>query len=265
MSPQGYYAWKNQRNLNAFDHDDHLMIKSIFDTSKKRFGARRILMALQRGGVSMSLGKIRRIMKKYGLSAKVRRTNPYKKAPKPTEITTAENLLNRAFTQTDVYRYFCTDITYVRWSTRFVYVSSIKDIASGEIVAWKCSLNIDMQLVLDTIAHLERNLMTHVWSLKGAIIHSDRGTHYTGPQWITTMERLGMVRSMSRVGRCIDNAPKESFFGHMKDEVEFYDCKTFDSVAFRIDQYMRYYNQYRPQWEKQKMTPVEYRNHLLRA
>jgi putative transposase len=265
VSRQGYYAWRSLKNLPAFDHNDYIVIKGIFDATKGKFGAKRVLMALLRSGERMSLNKVRRIMKKYRLVTTVRKANPYKKAPQSTEVTVSENLLNRAFTQTDVYRYFCTDITYIRWGTLFVYVSSIKDIASGEIVAWKCSVHIDIQLVLDTVAHLERNLMTHVWSLKGALMHSDRGTHYTGPQWLAAMKRLGIVRSMSRVGRCIDNAPKESFFGHMKDEMDIKDCKTFDAVAFRIDQYMRYYNHDRPQWEKRKMTPVEYRDHLLRA
>jgi transposase InsO family protein len=68
---------------------------------------------------------------------------------------------------------------------------------------------------------------------------------------------------MSRKGNCIDNAPIESFFGHFKDDVEYRSCKTFEELKTMVDEYMRYYNNERHQWDIQKMTPVEYRNHLL--
>lgn len=249
--------------MTAFDYEDFLCVQKVFLSNKKTFGARRINMALERGGISMSLNKVRRIMKKYNLVTHVRKVRPYKKAPKATIVTTAENILNREFVQQKSRRFFCTDITFIPWNGNFVYLSTIKDIGSGEIVGWKCSQNIDMQLALDSLAHFERNMLTHIFSARGAIMHSDRGSHYTGPQWDTAMSRMGMVRSMSRVGRCVDNAPMESFFGHMKDDLSFTDCLSFDEVAFRVDQYMRYYNNDRPQWGKKKMTPVEYGNHLL--
>lgn len=263
VSRSAYYKWSTGKAQPAFDDEDYLAIKAVFDDKKALFGVRRIAMELARKGNPMSPGKICRIMQKHGLKTKVRAASPYKDAPKATEVMAAENVLNRQFIQSTVRRFFCTDITYIHWNGTFIYLSTIKDIASGEIIAWECSLHIDMQLVLDTIAHFERNMLTAIWSLKGSIMHSDRGTHYTGPQWRGVMERLGMIRSMSRVGRCIDNAPMESFFGHFKDEVSVLDCHTFDAVSLRVEQYMQYYNNHRPQWEKKKMTPVEYRNHLL--
>ena len=68
---------------------------------------------------------------------------------------------------------------------------------------------------------------------------------------------------MSRRGNCWDNAPQESFFGHFKDEAYISSCKTYDELVTEIDEYMDYYNNYRRQWNLKKMTPVEYRNHLL--
>ena len=80
---------------------------------------------------------------------------------------------------------------------------------------------------------------------------------------IETIKKLNMIQSMSRRGNCIDNAPIESFFGHMKDELDYKPCKTFEELRLAVEEYMRYYNQERKQWERKKMTPVEYRNHLL--
>ncbi|CED93726.1 Transposase [Romboutsia ilealis] len=67
---------------------------------------------------------------------------------------------------------------------------------------------------------------------------------------------------MSRRGNCWDNAPQESFFGHFKDEVILNNCSTLEQVRNEIDDYMDYYNNDRYQWNLNKMTPVQYRNHL---
>lgn len=72
-----------------------------------------------------------------------------------------------------------------------------------------------------------------------------------------------MTQSMSRKGNCIDNAPIESFFGHIKDEVDYKTCKTIDELTTIIDQYMHHYNNERHQWGLKKMTPAQYRDHLL--
>lgn len=68
---------------------------------------------------------------------------------------------------------------------------------------------------------------------------------------------------MSRRGNCWDNAPQESFFGHMKDEIDLKSCINFETVKKMIDNYIAYYNNYRYQWNLKKMAPVQYRNHLL--
>ena len=79
------------------------------------------------------------------------------------------------------------------------------------------------------------------------LIHSDQGFHYTNPEYRKLLKDNNVIQSMSRKGNCIDNAPMESFFGHFKYE----------------DEYMYYYNNERYQWSRNKMTPVQYRSHLL--
>ena len=116
-----------------------------------------------------------------------------------------------------------------------------------------------MDIVLNTLNSLKQT----VPSLKDIMIHSDQGAHYTSPQFIDQVKKLNMIQSMSRKGNCIDNAPMESFFGHLKDDVDYQDCKTFEELTLLMDEYVKYYNHERPQWELKKMTPVEYRNHLL--
>lgn len=67
---------------------------------------------------------------------------------------------------------------------------------------------------------------------------------------------------MSRRGNCWDNSSQESYFGHMKDECDFSKCSTPEDVKKKVDEYIYYYNYERPQWTRNKMTPVDYENYL---
>jgi len=210
----------------------------------------------RRKKVIMNHKKIIRIMRKYDLDVKIRRKNPYKAIMKKTaEHRTFGNKLDRQFSLDIPHKIFCTDITYIPLNNRFAYLSVVKDIATGEVVAWHLLPHITMQLVLETLKKIKY--------YPNAMIHSDQGFHYTNPEYIEKVKALEMIQSMSRKGNCIDNAPIESFFGHLKDDVDYKSCKTFEELYRLIENYINYYNTERAQWNKNKMTPVEYRDHLL--
>ena len=257
VSRSGYYEWLKHADDEPKDYDDYLLIKEIFDAGKSKYGWRQVKMHLKRKkDVVMNHKKIIRIMRKYDLRTKIRRKNPYKAIMKKTaEHRTFSNQLDRQFTQTIPFRFFCTDITYLFYNNRVAYLSVVKDIASGEIAAWFLLPYITMELVLKTIQQMK--------SYQNALIHSDQGFHYTNPEYIEKVKMLEMMQSMSRKGNCIDNAPIESFFGHFKDDVDYKICKTFEELYLLTENYIRYYNEERAQWSKNKMTPVAYRDHLL--
>jgi len=211
-------------------------------------------------GVTMNHKKIKRIMNKYGLLCQVRKKNPYKDIMKKTqEHRTCDNILDRNFNQPVPRKALCTDITYLYYGLgRKAFLSAIKDIASGEVVAWEPSQNLELEFVLKTMNQLKQmNLPSD------CLIHSDQGFHYTNPLYIQKIRQLNLIQSMSRKGNCVDNAPMESFFGHLKDEVDFKSCGTFQELIVKINDYMQHYNQQRYQWGLKKMTPVQYRDHLL--
>jgi putative transposase len=254
VSRSGYYQWLLQADQPDKDYGDYLKIKSVFDQGKGKYGWRSIKMRLR----DMNHKKIQRIMRKYGLVAKVRRRNPYREAHKKTmEHRIFPNKLKRVFKQAQPFKVFCTDITYLPFLHRFVYLSVVKDVATGEVVAWKTSLHIDMSLVVGTIKSMPYDLCAN------ALIHSDQGFHYTNPSYIKTVKELKMTQSMSGKGSCIDNAPIESFFGHMKDELDYQSCRSLKELCSTIEEYMEYYNCERKQWTRNRMTPVQYRHHLL--
>jgi len=141
------------------------------------------------------------------------------------------------------------------------YLSTIKDASTNEILAYQTSDRITLDIALDTIKKLVKN--RRVTLTKDAFIHSDQGSHYTSPTFHKLLRKHKLSQSMSRRGNCWDNAPQESFFGHMKDEIDLKSCTTLKNVKMMIDKYITYYNNYRYQWDLKKTTPVQYRNHLL--
>ena len=187
---------------------------------------------------------------------KVRKRNPYKAIMKERlEHRIFPNKLQREFSQIIPFKVFCTDITYIPFQRGFVYLSVIKDIASGEVVAWNISSGLEITLVTETLEQME--------PYENALIHSDQGFHYTNPLFIEIVKELKMDQSMSGKGNCIDNAPIESFFGHMKDELDCKSCASFEELRLKVEEYMRYYNYERKQWTRNRMSPIEYRDYLL--
>jgi len=251
-SRSGYYKWLKTAYLPERDHPDYLRIKEVFDKSKGKYGWRSLKMRLP----AMNHKKIQRIMRKYGLVTKVRKRNPYKAIMKKRlEHRTFPNKLQRAFVQTVPRTVFCTDITYLPFNGMYAYLSVIKDIATGEVVAWYLSSGLEMALVTETIKQMEQH--------ENALIHSDQGFHYTNPLFIESVTERKMNQSMSGKGNCIDNAPIESFFGHMKDELDYKSCQSIEELHSKVAGYMQYYNDERKQWTRNRMAPVEYKRHLL--
>ena len=240
----------------------HVEKIQVFCKTRKN-GYRTITMNLVQQWIDMNHKKVLRLMKKYGLLAKVRRKNPYKNILKATqEHKTKKNILKRQFRWTTPLQKLWTDITYVRLKDRWCYLSIVKDMVSGEIPSFVLSSNLWLSATLRSIDILEQQ----VWreSCKGMLVHSDQWWHYTHPSYQKKLKELSITQSMSRKWNCLDNAPTESFFWHMKDEIDSKICETFEELEKCIENYIFEYNNKRPQWNKKKMTPVQYRNHLLK-
>lgn len=266
VSRSGYYKFlsteKTREKKGKIDVENAETIRVLLGKKKGIYGYRRATMEIAQKGITMNHKKVARLMELFDLQAKIRRKNPYKNIFKKTENhKTFENILQRNFRQTVPEKTGGTDITYIPFMGRFIYFSGIKDYCDGEILAWSASLNIDMPLVMKTIDLLEERLGKE--KMKKFLLHSDQGGHYTSPQYYNRIAEYGIIQSMSGKGNCIDNASIESFFGHMKDEIDLSSCKIFEEAWSKLEEYVDHYNNSRRQWEKKKMTPVQYRNHLL--
>lgn len=211
--------------------------------------------------VVMNLKKIRRLMEKYGLKCPIRKANPYRRMAKAIKTNNvAENLLNRQFTAYGPRKVLLTDITYIPYNGTFCYLSTILDAYTKQVLSYVLSDSLEVDFVLETVNKLIRD---HGIELdKETLIHSDQGCHYTSTSFIRLLKDEQLRQSMSRKGNCWDNAPQESFFGHMKDEIDVSGCTKFREVKVIVDDWMNYYNTERYQWQLAKLSPDEYYKYI---
>ncbi len=270
VSKSGYYAYFSTKRVNKREKNDSIdeklkeNILKAFNYKNRQKGARQIKMVLKSEyGINYNLKRIRRIMRKFNIVCTIRKANPYRRMMKATrEHTVVPNLLKREFKQDIPGKVLLTDITYLSYAgNNKAYLSTIKDGSTNEILAYNLSSSLKIDIALDTLKMLKLN--PNFTKHSEAFIHSDQGVHYTSPIFQSKVKKMGLNQSMSRRGNCWDNAPQESFFGHLKDEVDFKKCNSIDELKSEIDDYMNYYNNYRYKWNLNKMTPVEYRNHLV--
>ena len=270
VSISGYYKHLKSADKRYTRERKDIELKEIilkaFDHRGYKRGSRSIKMVLEKE-FDMVINRkcIQRIMRKYNIKCPIRKANPYRRMMKATrEHTVVPNLLNREFKQGVAGKVLLTDITYMPYGASCMgYLSTIKDASTNEVLAYHFSNRLTLDIATETIEKLIRSNNTLVHP--EAFIHSDQGVHYTSPKYQRLLKKYKLGQSMSRRGNCWDNAPQESFFGHMKDEIDYKNCKTFEELQDMIDKYMDYYNNYRYQWGLKKLTPVQYRNQLLAA
>jgi transposase InsO family protein len=227
----------------------------------RTYGYRRMKILLaQKYSVCVNHKKLRRLMKQYNLLAIIRRKKNNKMYRKGKEGSIAPNLLNRCFQANNPGEKYATDITYIPIPNGMTYLSAAIDLYNNEVVEYKVSKSSDASLSVDVIKALKNKR-----NVKGSIIHSDQGIHYTNNEYAGLLKELGIHQSMSRKGNCWDNACMESFFGHFKCEcvkIQKKALKSFRDVVEIVDYYIDFYNNERIQSRLNKMAPIEYRNHF---
>ena len=255
VSKSGYYKHLHKKEKNNQDNE---IVKEIFFSEKGKVGSRQIVMLAKNNyGVVMNRKKVQRIMKEQNLICvirKKRRTN----IQETQEQYIKENILNRKFDTQLPNTVVCTDITYLYFNNQKCYLSAYIDVCDGVILNYQLSKNLDRTSIIQGTTHLLNNYPNI------ELMHTDRGSQYTSKAFNDLLVRRKVIHSMSNPGTPLDNAPIESFWGHMKDYLDLRDCRTFEDVIDVVDKYMLMYNN-RPQWNKNKLSPLEYKEFLLAA
>lgn len=265
VSRSGYYAWVKAAPIRARqeqqDRKDFELVLEGYKMHGYSKGVRGIRMALEHmePPVIMNLKKIRRLMDKFNLSCPIRKANPYRRMAKALKTSNvADNLLKREFESYGPRIVLLTYITYLSYNDTFAYLSTIIDAFTKQVLSYVVSDSLAIDFVLETVKQL---IDRHEVSLQAeTIIHSDQGCHYTSYQFIQLVKDKSLRQSMSRRGNCWDNAPQESFHGHMKDHIreKLKACTRFDEVKAIVDAYIDFYNNHRYQWDLAKLSPNEF-------
>lgn len=243
------------------DRKDFDLILCAFKHRGIDKGRRGIRMRLLHMGIIMNEKKISRLMKKYNLFCPIRKANPYRRMMKAIKTSNyAPNILERNFEHYGPGVVLLTDITYLFYSSEHerAYLSVIKDAFTKQVLAHVLSSSMEEDFVLETVQQLFKNHKNDIQT--NAMIHSDQGAHYTSIQFIDLLKSKEIRQSMSRRGNCWDNAPQESFFGHMKDEIGEYfkNVESFNELKHIVDDYIDYYNNERYQYNLAKLSPNEF-------
>ncbi|GIQ66826.1 hypothetical protein PACILC2_53940 [Paenibacillus cisolokensis] len=168
----------------------------------------------------------------------------------------AENLLNRNFQADASNEKWVTDVTEFKYGNgQKAYLSAILDLHDKSIVAYVLGKSNNNSLVFQT---LKKALKAAPGSTP--MLHSDRGFQYTSLAFKKLLDENKITQSMSRVGRCIDNGPMESFWGTLKCEryyLHTYD--TFEELKRAIEDYIHFYNYERLQVKLSGLSPMEFR------
>jgi len=216
VSESGYHAWRHRphserRQLNA---RLEIEILAAHQRTRETYGAERLHDDLADHGVRTSLHRVRQLRKKLGLCCKQKRKFKVTTDSKH-HLPVAPNLLDRQFTVTAPNRVWVSDITYIATDEGWLYLAGLKDLFNGELVGYAMSERMTKSLVMQA---LFRGVSAKR-PAKGLILHSDRGSQYCAQDYQKLLKQFGMTASMSRKGDCWDNAPMESFWGSLKNEL----------------------------------------------
>src|SRR3712207_4662642 len=186
----------------------------MFAASRGTYGSRRVRAELRAQGVRVGRNRVARLMREGGLVVTRRR-----RAPRTTDSRhghpVAPNLLGRRFTADRPDAVRLADISYVATGEGWLYLAAIKDMATREIVGWSMADHLLAELTCDALVMAIQRRQPPA----GLIHHSDRGVQYACTEYQAILARHGLLCSMSRRGNCYDNAPMESFFGSLKNEL----------------------------------------------
>ena len=268
VSRSSYYYWLSTEDSRAEreerDRADFLLIMIAYRFRGYDKGVWGIHMRLLRMGIRMNHKKIRRLARKFGLKCPIRQADPVRQMLRDLRTSAvADNRLKREFKDHGARTVLLTDITYIPLNSCFCYLSVILDAFTMEVLSYVLSDSLQVNFVLQTVEQL---MEKHGSELNtDVLLHSDQGAHYTSISFRELLSDNGITQSMSRKGNCWDNAPQESFFGHMKDElgIRSRNWNTIDDARGPIDDWMDYYNNDRYQLGLDKMAPAEYYHNLL--
>ena len=266
VSASGYYAWLDRPARQALAGGPlskrvreemwlEVEIRAAHKRTRQTYGSERLQHDLAEHGIRVGICRIKRIRRKLGLRCKQKRKFKATTDSKHT-LPVAENLLGQQFKVYEPNTVWVSDITYVPTDEGWLYLAGHKDLFTGEIVGYAMGERLSRNLVSQS---LFRAVIAQR-PAQGLIHHSDRGSQYCSHEYSRILEQCGLQASMSGRGNCFDNAPMESFWGTLKQELIHHRRYRSRQEAMRdITEYIEiFYNRQRLQARLGFLSPAAY-------
>ena len=257
VSSSGYYGWLKRPDTPRQKEEARLVleIKAAHKRNRESYGPERLQVDLRAHGIQVGVHRIKRIRREQGLHCK--QVKKFKVTTNSNhDLPVAENLLDQAFAVEAPNKVWVTDITYIPTAEGWLYLAGHKDLFHGEIVGYAMGERMTKNLISES---LFRAVMAKR-PAAGLIHHSDRGSQYCSLKYRDYLEQFHMQASMSRRGNCYDNAPIESFWGTLKNELVHHRQYATRKEAMReITEYIEiFYNRQRRQARLDYLSPAAY-------
>ena len=257
VSASGYYAWLDRPLSKRAREEGRLEveIRAAHKRTRQTYGPERLQHELAEHGIQVGICRIKRIRRKLGLRCKQQRKFKATTDSRHT-LPVAENILGQQFVAYEPNAVWVSDITYVPTDEGWLYLAGHKDLFNGEVVGYamgeRLSRNLISQSLLRAVATKRPD--------KGLLHHSDRGSQYCSHEYRNLLGQFGLEASMSRSGNCFDNAPMESFWGTLKQElIHHRHYKSRQEAMADITEYIEiFYNRQRLQARLGYLSPVAY-------
>lgn len=266
VSRAGYYKWLDRVQPEQEKENEQIaaFIRYFDEEYQHTLGYRRMTGYIsQKNGCHYNKKRIRRIMKKLGIHAVIRRSKAKYRRSTPEAV--AENVLHRDFNAEKPNMKWVTDVTELKWYEGPVihklYLSAIIDLYDTSVISYVISARNDNPLVFETF-----DKAIDAYPDAKPLFHSDRGFQYTHKTFQNKLNEQGMTQSMSRVGCCIDNGPMEGFWGILKAEMFYLKKYTSEEELRRdIESFIAYYNNERLRERFGFRAPMQVRQAALSA
>src|SRR5512136_2309561 len=257
VSESGYHAWRKRPPSMRAQANARLEveIKAAHERTRQTYGPERLQSDLADNGVQIGICRIKRIRKRLGLRCKQKRK--FKATTDSRhKLAVAENILGQQFKVYQPNAVWVSDITYVPTDEGWLYLAGHKDLFNSEIVGYAMGERLTRNLVNQSLLQA----VTTKRPEKGLLHHSDRGSQYCSHEYQGLLRQFGLAVSMSGSGNCFDNAPMESFWGILKQElINHRHYHTRREAIEDITEYIEiFYNRQRRQAKLGFLSPVAY-------
>jgi transposase InsO family protein len=216
VSASGFYAWLD-RPLSERAREEmrlEVEIEAAHKRTRQTYGVERLQHELAEHGVRVGICRLKRIRRKLGLYCKQKRKFKATTDSKH-KLPVAENMLKQQFKVYEPNTVWVSDITYVPTDEGWLYLAGHKDLFNREIVGYAMGERLTRNLISQSLLRAVATKRP----VKGLLHHSDRGSQYCSQEYRSLLGQFGLEASMSGSGNCFDNAPMESFWGTLKQEL----------------------------------------------